>query len=244
MYNHTGETPTSPQRSRQTTFTSTSVPKFAGATSGEQYRQVFDDILLSNGWNDVIAALQLLSHLEGDALNVALLMPTSRRASRVGLVDALSAHYESPGRLADSRKQFFEKITRTAGADPSIFAEQDSCELRRHLDSVSSRLYDKRRGEGESRGWPTGGGRRYYPSGTETVAIITAAFDTHTSGGTAESHSNHFGVGTFDTAPSGEWPTGTAGPDGEVKYNWHGSIVTEFASSRVVYVGAQITICR
>ena len=66
-------------------------------------------------------ALQLLSHLEGDALNVALLVPTLRRASRVGLVDALTAHYGSPGRLVDYRRQF-DKTTRTAGEDPSIFA--------------------------------------------------------------------------------------------------------------------------
>ena len=78
----------------------------------------FDAIVLSNGWDDVTAALQLLSHLEGDALNVALLVPVSRRTSRTGLVDALSAHYGSPGRLADYRRQF-EKMTRSAGEDPS-----------------------------------------------------------------------------------------------------------------------------
>ena len=42
MFNHTGETPTSPQGSRRTIFTSTKVPRFAGMTSWEQYRQVFD----------------------------------------------------------------------------------------------------------------------------------------------------------------------------------------------------------
>ena len=47
--------------------------------------------------------------------------PAPRRTSRMGLVDALSAHYGSPGRLADYRQQF-EKTTRTAGEDPSIFA--------------------------------------------------------------------------------------------------------------------------
>ena len=56
-------------------FTSTKVPRFAGVTSWEQYRQVFDAIARSNGWDDATAALQLLSHLEGDALNVALLVP-------------------------------------------------------------------------------------------------------------------------------------------------------------------------
>ena len=97
-------------------------PRFGGTTSWEQYRQVFDVIVFSNGWDDATAALQqLLSHLEGDALNMALLVPMSRRTSRGGLVDALSAHYGSPGRLADYRRQF-EKTTMSAGDDPSIFA--------------------------------------------------------------------------------------------------------------------------
>ena len=104
------------------------------------------------------------SHLEGDALNVAHLVPLSQRLSRSGLVDALTAHYGSPGRLADYRRQF-ERTTRTVGEDPAIFstaletlavnafgdmgqtarlrlirdqfiAGHSSCELRRHLDSV------------------------------------------------------------------------------------------------------------
>ena len=101
------------------TFTSTKVPKFASVTGWEQYRQVIDAIVLSNGWDDATAALQLLSHLEGDALNVALLVQETRHATRVGLVGALTAHYGSPGRLADYRRQF-EKTTRKT--DPSIFA--------------------------------------------------------------------------------------------------------------------------
>ena len=149
---------------RQVAFTSTKVPRFAGTTSWEQYKQVFDAIVSSNGWDNDTAALQLFSHLEGDALNVALLVPLPRRLSRTGLVGALPAHYGSPGRLADYRRQF-EKTTRTAGEDPSIFATaletlavkafgdmgqaarlrlirgrfivgHSSCELRRHLDSV------------------------------------------------------------------------------------------------------------
>ena len=54
-------------------------------------------------------------------LNVALLVPMSRWTSRGGLVYPLSAHYGLPGRLADYRQQF-EKTTRSAGDDPSIFA--------------------------------------------------------------------------------------------------------------------------
>ena len=106
---------------RQAEFTMTKVPRFDGKTSWKQYKHVFDAIVISNGWDNDTAALQLFSHLEGDALNVALVVPLSRRLSRTGLVSALSAHYGSPVRLADYRRQF-EKTTRTAGEDPSIFA--------------------------------------------------------------------------------------------------------------------------
>ena len=49
---------------------------------------------------------------------MAPLVPVPQRA---GLVDALTTHYGSPGRLVDYRRQF-EKTTRTAGEDPTIFA--------------------------------------------------------------------------------------------------------------------------
>ena len=61
------------------------------------------------------------SHLEGDTLNIAHLIPLTQRLSRSGLVDALRAHYGYPGRLTDYRRQF-EKTTRTVGEDPAIFA--------------------------------------------------------------------------------------------------------------------------
>ena len=101
-------------------------------------------------------------------MNVAHLVPLSRQLSRSGLVDALTAHYGSPGRLADYRRQF-ERTTRTVGEDPAIFARaletlavkafgdmgqtarlrlirdrfiagHSSCELRWQLDSVPPRL--------------------------------------------------------------------------------------------------------
>ena len=134
-------------------------------TSWEQYHQVFEAIVRSNGWDNNTAALQLFSHLEGDTLNVAHLVPLARRLSRSGLVDALTAHYGVPGRLTDYRRQF-ERTTRTVGEDPAIFATaletlavkvfgdmgqtarlclirdrciagHSNCDLRRHLDSVS-----------------------------------------------------------------------------------------------------------
>ena len=113
--------PTSLVWSKPVVFMSTKVPKFAGVTSWEQYRQVFDAIAQSKGWNDTTAALQLLSHMEGDALNVVLLVPEARQAMQTGLVGALMEHYGSPGRLADYRRQF-EKTARKEGEDPSIFA--------------------------------------------------------------------------------------------------------------------------
>ena len=149
---------------RQAALTTTKVPWFNGSTSWEQYQQVFDAIALSNGWGDATAVLQLLSHLQGDALSVALLLPMPRRASRKELSHALSSHYGSPGRLASYRRQF-DKTERIPGEDPANFgitletlavkafgdigqtarlrlirdrfiAGHESCELRRHLDCL------------------------------------------------------------------------------------------------------------
>ena len=106
---------------RPAAYTTTKVPKFSGATSWDQYRQVFDAIVRSNGWDDATVTLQLLSHLEGDALNVALLVPAAQKATRFGLVRVLTDLYGSPGRLANYRRQF-EKTARQDGSDPSIFA--------------------------------------------------------------------------------------------------------------------------
>ena len=152
------------QAPRRAALMTTKVPRFDITTSWEQYHQVFEAIVRSNGWDNDTAALQLFSHLEGDALNVAHLVPLARRLSRSGLVDALMSHYGSPGRLADYRRQF-ERTTRRVGEDPAIFATaletlavkafrdmgqtarlrlirdrfiagHDNCDLCRHLDSV------------------------------------------------------------------------------------------------------------
>ena len=120
--------------------------------------------MCSNGWDDVTATLQLLSHLDGDALNVALLVPESQRVLSGVLMRSLSEHYGSPGRLAEYKHQF-RRAFRRRGDDPSVFAieletlarrafaggntsiqlqlerdrfiaEQAECALRRHLDSM------------------------------------------------------------------------------------------------------------
>ena len=53
-----------------------------------------------------LSSSPILSHLEGDALNVALLVPEVKRVTQAGLVGALTEHYGSPGRLPDYRRQF------------------------------------------------------------------------------------------------------------------------------------------
>ena len=72
---------------RQSGFTSTPVPRYSGKSNWEQYREN-----VPNGWDNVTAALQLLSHLDGDALNVALLVPESRKVVPGFLIKSLSEH--------------------------------------------------------------------------------------------------------------------------------------------------------
>ena len=102
-----------------------------------------------------------MAHLEGDALNVALLVPKYQRVLPGVLVGALSEHYGSPGRRR------FEGVSRSPGDDPSVFVikleslarrafvdvddsvclqlvrdkfieGQAECSLRRHLDNCGS----------------------------------------------------------------------------------------------------------
>ena len=75
----------------------------------------------SNGWDELTAALQLLAHLDGEALNVALLVPEGQHRQPGVLLETLSAHYTSPGRLAVYRRKF-EQMTQPPGEDPAVFA--------------------------------------------------------------------------------------------------------------------------
>ena len=106
---------------RRSGFTSTPVPRYSGKSNWEQYREVFESIVRSNGWDDVTAALQLLSHLDGDALNVDLLVLESRRVVPGFLIKSLSDHCNAPGRLAEHKRQF-QRAFRRPGDGPSIFA--------------------------------------------------------------------------------------------------------------------------
>ena len=74
-------------------------------------------------WSEETAALQLFAHLEGEALDVALLLPQEKRETWIGLVNGLSAYYSSPGRLAVFRRRF-ESAFRRPEMDPATFATE------------------------------------------------------------------------------------------------------------------------
>ena len=144
-------------------FTSTPVPRYAGGSNWDQYREVFEAIVCSNGWDETTASLQLIAHLDGEALNVALLVPEAQRRRPGVLLKTLSVHYASPGRLAKYKRQFewmtppeddpaafameLETLARKAFVDVDatvrlqlvrdrFITGQEHHTLRRHLDSV------------------------------------------------------------------------------------------------------------
>ena len=124
---------------RQARFTSTPVPRYSGISNWEQYREKFEAIVCSNGWDKVTAALQLLSHLDGDALNVALLVPESQRAVPEFLMKSLSDHYNSPGRRAGYKCQF-QRVVRRPEDDPSVFAIELETLARRASTDIDSSI--------------------------------------------------------------------------------------------------------
>ena len=79
-------------------FTNTAVPRFDRTVCWQQHQHVLNAIAKSNDWDDETATLQLFAHLEGEALNVALLMPEEKRATREGLSQGLSEYYNYPGK--------------------------------------------------------------------------------------------------------------------------------------------------
>ena len=85
-------------------FTNTAVTRFDGTGCWQQHLLVFQAIAKSNGWSPDTAALQLFAHLDGEALQVALLLPGRTRECLRELVDELSAYYNTSGRLANLKR--------------------------------------------------------------------------------------------------------------------------------------------
>ena len=104
-------------------FTNTAVPRFDGGGCWQQHLQIGRAIVKSNGWSEGMAALQLFAHLDGEVLNVALLMPVAERDKWEDLSNNLSEYYNSPGRLAVFRRRF-ESVSRRSRVDPATFATE------------------------------------------------------------------------------------------------------------------------
>ena len=95
--------------------------------------------MCSNGWDEVTAALQLLSHLDGDVLKVALLVPKSQRTVPEFLINSLSDHYNSPGCRAEYKRQF-QRVARQPGDDPLIVAIEPETLARRAFMDVDLKI--------------------------------------------------------------------------------------------------------
>ena len=81
--------------SRPRIFTNTAVPRFDGTGCWEQHLLVFQAIAESNGWSSDTAALQLFAHLDGEALQVVLLMLNRNKECWKDIADELSAYYNT-----------------------------------------------------------------------------------------------------------------------------------------------------
>ena len=103
-------------------FTNTAVPRFDGTGCWQQHLLVFHAITKSNGWSADTAGLQLCAHLDGEALQVARLMPDRIRERWKDFVDKLSYYY-TPGRLVVFRRKF-ENAHRRPGLDLATFATE------------------------------------------------------------------------------------------------------------------------
>ena len=85
---------------------------------------MFAAIACSNCWSPTTAALQLFAHLDGEALNVALLMPVEEREQWTVLARGLSSYFILPRKIAGGPavRRRFENASRRQGVDPATFA--------------------------------------------------------------------------------------------------------------------------
>ena len=165
------------------------------------------------------AALQLLAHLDGEALHVALLMPEKVRERWKDLVDGLSEYYNSPGRLAVFRRRFDNACRRPGRSgylchrtgDPGnkFIAAQPSCELQRYLDGAvedasigdivdSCRSWESHMEAGYVRS------DRQDPDGSQSVSQVTVLDKSHLT--TAKSAPLQQDVGHVVPTPIGSPP--------------------------------------
>ena len=189
-------------------FTSTPVPRYAGGSNWDQYHEVFEAIVCSNGWDEMTAALQLIAHLDGEALNVALLVPKAQHIRPGVLLKALSAHYASLAAFAIK----LETLARKAFVDVDapmrlqlvcdrFITGQEHCALRRHLDSVGpdtpiSDIVDRCRVWESHEDRNFGPMSRHEPTGPRGVFQVTQQISDEHSGMSTEpdKNSSEFGI--------------------------------------------------
>ena len=82
--------------------------------TGTNIAKCLKQLCARTGWDEMTAALQLIAHLDGEALNVALLIPEGQHRRPGVLLETLSAHHISPVRLAKYKRQF-ERMIRPPG---------------------------------------------------------------------------------------------------------------------------------
>ena len=99
---------------------------YAGKSSWDQYRQVFEAIICSNGWDGVTAALQLVSQ----STDVSLRGPPGVRG------DDPSVFAIKLETLARRAFAYVNASARLQLVRDIFIARQAECSLRRHLDSV------------------------------------------------------------------------------------------------------------
>ena len=105
-------------------FTNPAISKFDGDGCWQQHLQIFNAIV-KTGWADEAAAIQLFAHLEGGGLNVAR-RTGADPATFATQLDILAVRgFGDMGTCARNRM-----------VQDRFIADQRSCGLRRHLDSV------------------------------------------------------------------------------------------------------------
>ena len=122
-------------------FTNTAVPRFDGTGCWQWHLLIFQAIVKSNGWSPTTAALQLFAHLDGEVLNVALLMPVEEREQWTAFARGLLDHFNCPGRLAAVRRRF-ERASRRPGVDPATFATELRILAVRGFENMGERACD------------------------------------------------------------------------------------------------------
>ena len=102
-------------------FTNTAVPRFDGGGYWQQHLQIVQAIVKPNGWSEETAALQQFTHLDGEALNVALLMPVEEREKMGRSIKWSFGELQLSRETSCVFQRRFESASRRPGVDPATW---------------------------------------------------------------------------------------------------------------------------